>query len=157
MYCVIKGEVEVIQDEEQLGFLPEGSFFGEAGLIDNGEGSEIRSRTVKAMVECELCYLRRDDLNALRLECPELTMKLRRFSRMGERVKPPRVDDAGNPRILHMMTQLTERLDMMNMRLARMERNDSLMPSPVPSTGDSPAGDMSTASGWRGVQPHRRQ
>ena len=126
MYCVIKGEVEVIQDEEQLvrhtptllavlsqsdlpqnllrhvvtrqGFLPEGSFFGEAGLIDDGEGSEIRSRTVRAVVESELCFLRRDDLNALRRECPELMMKLRRFSRMGERVRPPRVDDAGNPR-----------------------------------------------------------
>jgi CRP-like cAMP-binding protein len=98
MYCVMKGEVEVIQDEEQLGFLPEGSFFGEAGLIDNGEGSEIRSRTVRAVVECELCFLRRDDINTLRRECPELMMKLRRFSRMGERVKPPRVDDVGNPR-----------------------------------------------------------
>eukprot|EP01046_Picozoa_sp_COSAG06_P066292 COSAG06_NODE_16660_length_988_cov_1.312711_1_plen_284_part_01 len=105
MYCVIKGEVEVIQDEEQLGFLPEGSFFGESGLIDDGEGSEIRARTVKAMTECELCFLRRDDLNALRLECPELMVKLRRFARMGERVRPVRVDDAGNPRILALLTQ----------------------------------------------------
>lgn len=66
MYCVIRGEVEIIQDGEQLGFLPEGSFFGESALIDDDEGSEIRTRTVKAMTECELCFLRRDDLNLLR-------------------------------------------------------------------------------------------
>lgn len=133
MYCVIKGEVEVIQDEEQLGFLPEGSFFGESGLIDDGDGSEIRTRTVKAMVECELCFLRRDDLNALRLECPELMIKLRRFARMGERVKPPRMDGAGNPRILHMLTELTEHVHRLSNRLDKMEGIDSLIPTVVPT------------------------
>lgn len=117
MYCVIKGEVEVIQDGEQLGFLPEGSFFGESALIDDGEGSEIRARTVKAMTECELCFLRRDDLETLRRECPELMIKLRRFARMGEKVRPTRRDDVGNPRILHALTMLTNDMALMHRRL----------------------------------------
>eukprot|EP01045_Picozoa_sp_COSAG04_P018807 COSAG04_NODE_1769_length_5627_cov_1.496201_4_plen_67_part_00 len=52
MYCLMSGEVVVEQDGDQLGFLPEGSFFGESALIDTGEGSEIRTRTIKAMTEC---------------------------------------------------------------------------------------------------------
>ena len=65
MYLLMSGEVEVSKKEtptssksQVLGFLSEGSFFGEIPVISESEpGSEIRTRTVKAVTESELCYV----------------------------------------------------------------------------------------------------
>ena len=83
MYILVKGEVVVHKDGEQLGYLQEGAFFGESALIGQGGKSrdEIRSRTVKAMTECELAFLRRIDVDKLQAEYPELRVKLRRMAR----------------------------------------------------------------------------
>ena len=64
-----------------LGFLSEGSFFGEIPVLAEAEpGSEIRTRTVKSVTESELCYLRRDDVKEMMAEYPELKARIQRFS-----------------------------------------------------------------------------
>jgi hypothetical protein len=40
---------------------------------------------VRAVSECELCFLTRDDVGHLRTRYPEMDMRFRRFSRVGER------------------------------------------------------------------------
>eukprot|EP01047_Picozoa_sp_COSAG01_P024614 COSAG01_NODE_1526_length_10016_cov_8.480085_10_plen_142_part_00 len=40
---------------------------------------------MRAVSECELCFLTRDDVGQLRMRYPELDMRFRRFSRVGER------------------------------------------------------------------------
>lgn len=44
-------------------------------------------------------------------------IKLRRFARMGEKVKPTRRDEQGNPRILHLITSLAGEMARMHKRL----------------------------------------
>lgn len=139
MYFVMKGEVEVTKSGDRLGFLSEGSFFGEIPLIalsypdiqvqcfnpacvehrnshpdaeevplhvreahdcrdhpDHPEhmdpraghevpGSEIRTRTVRAVTDCELCYLKRDQMRELQKSNVELEKRIRRFARAGTR------------------------------------------------------------------------
>ena len=140
MYFVMKGEVEVTKSGGRLGFLSEGSFFGETPLIalsypevqvqcfnpacvehrnshpdaqevplhvrethdcrdhpDHPEhnmgpraghevpGSEIRTRTVRAVTDCELCYLKRDQMRELQKSNVELEKRIRRFARAGTR------------------------------------------------------------------------
>ena len=81
MYLLMSGEVEVSKDREILGFLSEGSFFGEIPVLAEAEpGSEIRTRTVKSVTESELCYLRRDDVKEMMAEYPELKARIQRFS-----------------------------------------------------------------------------
>ena len=55
----MKGEVEMLHQGARLGFLAEGAFFGETGVLVDGTGSETRIRTVRAVTECELCFLER--------------------------------------------------------------------------------------------------
>ena len=43
----MKGEVEMLADGQRLGFLGEGSFFGERAVLSNESGSERRMRTVR--------------------------------------------------------------------------------------------------------------
>eukprot|EP01052_Picozoa_sp_SAG31_P001810 SAG31_NODE_61_length_29286_cov_444.645973_3_plen_875_part_00 len=139
MYFVMKGEVEVTKNGDRLGFLSEGSFFGEIPLIalsypevhqqcfdpicvdyraehpdaeevplhirethdcpdhpDHADhidpqsgheipGSEIRTRTVRAVTDCELCYLKRDRMRELQRNNAELEKRIRRFARAGGR------------------------------------------------------------------------
>ena len=68
MFMLLKGEVEVRRAGKRLGFLSEGSFFGENPCLASGEGTEIRSRTVIAMTECKLCFLTKDSLSSLTTE-----------------------------------------------------------------------------------------
>ena len=73
---------------------------------------------------CELCFVRREDLNALRKEYPELMVKLRRFARMGERVRPPKHDSEGNPRLIHMMQELTDQVVSLHDRMDWLESGE---------------------------------
>ena len=62
LYFIVDGEVEVMQDDERLGFLGVGSFFGEHPLLEmiagkGGDGSTKRLRTVRAAGPTDLGFL----------------------------------------------------------------------------------------------------
>ena len=64
MYFIVEGEVEVLQNDERLGYLGPGSFFGENPVIEaiegkGGDGSEIRWRTVLSTVPSDLGFVKR--------------------------------------------------------------------------------------------------
>ena len=90
LYLVLKGEVEVTKEGNRLGFLSEGSFFGEIPIlspndIDTGmetQGSEVRVRSVTAVTECELCYIDRLEMRLLQKRYDELELRMRRFARV---------------------------------------------------------------------------
>ena len=83
---LMKGELEVYQGNPptRLGFLAEGSFFGESAILDSS-GSDIRTRTVVAVSDCELCFITRDDIQMIGSMYPELEARLRRFKTIGKR------------------------------------------------------------------------
>merc|ERR1712091_678965 len=83
---LMKGELEVYQGSPptRLGFLAEGSFFGESAILDSS-GSDIRTRTVVAVSDCELCFITRDDIQMIGSMYPELEARLRRFKTIGKR------------------------------------------------------------------------
>jgi len=88
IYFITDGEVEVIQDDERLGFLGEGSFFGETPFLEALEGKggserEVRTRTIRASVDTDLGFIRREDMIALTEEYPELQIRIRHFARTG--------------------------------------------------------------------------
>ena len=82
MFMLLSGEVEVSKgrgnEKRRLGFLSEGSFFGENPVLADGEGTEIRSRTVTAVTECKLCYLFKEDLAGLMQEYPAFAFRVQR-------------------------------------------------------------------------------
>eukprot|EP01052_Picozoa_sp_SAG31_P008812 SAG31_NODE_451_length_15511_cov_77.547301_6_plen_520_part_00 len=86
MYVLIKGEVEVLQGGKRLGFLSAGAFFGELPVLGGIVGSGLRTRTVRAVTECRLCYITRDQIDTLAEKHPELQVTLNRFRRLGEKV-----------------------------------------------------------------------
>ena len=67
----------------RLGFLSEGAFFGEAAVLADESGRELRRRTLQAVTDSELCYINREDVIALRGEYPELDARLKRFVNVG--------------------------------------------------------------------------
>jgi len=85
MYLVMKGEVEVKHAGTTLGFLSEGSFFGESPVLadDQEPGSLIRSRTIVAVTDCDMCYLTRDSVQGLMLEYPELEKRIKSLAHFG--------------------------------------------------------------------------
>lgn len=90
MYMLMSGEVEVTerrgQENMRLGFLSEGAFFGEAPVLGSrGEiGLELRTRTVRAVSDVELCYITRDDVHQLSDQYAELKARMSRFSTGGK-------------------------------------------------------------------------
>lgn len=54
--------------EVHLGYLRDGAFFGESALVGHGAGTagNRRLRTVRAIEDCELCYLTLDDFLELK-------------------------------------------------------------------------------------------
>ena len=93
MYMLLQGEVEVTRDNpaaafpggevksvpERLGFLSEGSFFGELPVLSRDIDAEIRTRTVTAVTYCKLAYLTRDDVVELMEQYPVLRIRVNRF------------------------------------------------------------------------------
>ena len=93
MYMLLQGEVEVTRDgpaaafpggevksvPERLGFLSEGSFFGELPVLSRDIDAEIRTRTVTAVTYCKLAYLTRDDIAGLMKQYPVLRIRVNRF------------------------------------------------------------------------------
>lgn len=91
LYVIMTGELQVTVGQgtdysRDLGYLSTGAFFGESPVLSTLSGLDLasstadtmRSRTVTAVTECELCYLTRQSIMKLSLEYPELRARLRR-------------------------------------------------------------------------------
>ena len=88
MYFVMGGELEVLVDGERLGFLGQGSFFGENAVIETidrkpGLGAEVRLRTMKASADSDLGMVKAADILKLCDTFPELEIRLQSFLRVG--------------------------------------------------------------------------
>ena len=84
MYMLMVGELEVISKGQRLGFLSDGAFFGEVPILDDSAGSEVRTRTIIAMTDCRMCFLRAEDTKELRERYPELALRMMRFAKVGK-------------------------------------------------------------------------
>ena len=89
MYFLVSGEVEVSRDGERLGFLAEGAFFGETPLIESisgkgGNGSGIRTRTVRTLCSCDLGVIYSQDMRRVMDMYPELWIRLNNFNSVGK-------------------------------------------------------------------------
>lgn len=87
-YMLLRGELEVLKGSQngattRLGFLSEGSFFGETAILSD-TGSECRTRTVVALTDSELIFITRDEVFKLAESFPELEARLRRFMALGK-------------------------------------------------------------------------
>jgi CRP-like cAMP-binding protein len=71
------------EDENTLGYLNAGSFFGElAVLVDTGlldEGS-IAHRSITAVTTCDMLYLTKTDVHEVAKEYPALEVALKHFA-----------------------------------------------------------------------------
>ena len=88
MYFIVDGEVEITKNDERLGFLATGAFFGEQPIIEiitkkGGDGSELRARTVRAMCDTHLGVVESSDVLELVDQYPELPIRLGHFVKMG--------------------------------------------------------------------------
>lgn len=86
MYVLISGELEITVGGERLGFLSDGSFFGETPVLDESANSEVRRRTVTAMVDSKLCFIHKDALKRLADRYPELGLRMKRLARAEAKV-----------------------------------------------------------------------
>eukprot|EP01043_Picozoa_sp_COSAG02_P010774 COSAG02_NODE_386_length_23297_cov_32.396457_6_plen_1111_part_00 len=90
-FVLLRGELKILERDAWssdglrfLGYLSEGSFFGEVPMLSNyAAGSEVRTRTVQAVTESSLCYITREAVRQLRDIYPELDARLRRFAMVG--------------------------------------------------------------------------
>ena len=145
MYMLLRGEVEVTKEQSEhfvdekgkvftkvehlrLGFLGEGAFFGEAGVLAEtvGSGAEIRTRTVTAVVDSEFCYLTREALMDVRNKFVELDGRIRRFSTVGQKLNKKRLTRAGVD--FGMLRDLKQHT---NSRL-QYQADGAIMKSPMP-------------------------
>jgi CRP-like cAMP-binding protein len=88
MYFLVSGEVEVSRDGERLGFLAEGAFFGETSFIESisgrgGDGSGIRTRTIRTVCACDFGVISQKDLRDVVETYPELKVRLQNFKLVG--------------------------------------------------------------------------
>eukprot|EP01043_Picozoa_sp_COSAG02_P112242 COSAG02_NODE_48426_length_334_cov_0.429787_1_plen_110_part_11 len=84
----MRGELEVLKGNQEgmtsrLGFLSEGSFFGDTAILIE-TGSECRTRTVVAVTDSELIFITRNEVFELAESFPELEARLRRFMTVGK-------------------------------------------------------------------------
>jgi CRP-like cAMP-binding protein len=93
MYFIMSGEVEVTDaNAERLGFLGQGSFFGETPLMEcvqagkGGDGTSIRSRSILVVAEAEIAQLQPEDVLRTMDHYPELRIRLKMFNSIGKRL-----------------------------------------------------------------------
>ena len=55
-------------------------------VCNDGAGAELRRRTVTACTDCRLCYIQRHSMNDLKMKYPELALRLKRCTRIEEKV-----------------------------------------------------------------------
>jgi CRP-like cAMP-binding protein len=80
MYFVVDGEVQVSQNDERLGYLGPGSFFGEAPMLEfirgnGGNESTVRTRTVRSSRNSDLGFIRIEDVQRVLNAFPELAVR----------------------------------------------------------------------------------
>ena len=106
---VMSGELEVtVRDErthprsdsqrqKRLGFLSEGAFFGEAPVMAPRHDTAmlLRTRTVTAVANSELCYLTRDAMAEVCADYPELKARIYRFRATSDTLTDPRLKKMG--------------------------------------------------------------
>jgi hypothetical protein len=88
MYIIVSGEVEVSRDGERLGFLSQGAFFGETPFIESisgrgGDGSGMRTRTIRTVCACDFGVIQQRDLRDVVETYPELKIRLKNFKLVG--------------------------------------------------------------------------
>lgn len=52
------------------GYLSSGAFFGELAVFSETKSEQRRPRTCRAVTDCQLCFIRREDMETLRENCP---------------------------------------------------------------------------------------
>jgi hypothetical protein len=88
MYIIVSGEVEVSRDGDRLGFLSQGAFFGETPFIESisgrgGDGSGMRTRTIRTVRACDFGVIQQRDLRDVVETYPELQIRLKNFKLVG--------------------------------------------------------------------------
>ena len=88
MYIIVSGEVEVSRDGDRLGFLSEGAYFGETPFIESisgrgGDGSGMRTRTIRTVCACDFGVIQQKDLRDVMETYPELRIRLKNFKLVG--------------------------------------------------------------------------
>ena len=81
MFLIMKGTVAISKGGQVLGQLSDGSFFGEMAILTHGGRESIRKRTATASSTCDLCFLGRETVAVLCLDCPELRENIERFAK----------------------------------------------------------------------------
>ena len=71
-----------------IGFLAEGAFFGETPFIESisgkgGNGSGIRTRTIRTVCACDLGVIQHRDMRDIMESYPELQVRLKNFNLVG--------------------------------------------------------------------------
>ena len=135
---------------ERLGFLSEGAFFGEIPLLCEMAGSEIRNRTIKAVTDCELCYLTKGTVRNLQTKYPELDVRIRRFSRTKGRINIKKIEHLirrNHPGAKYQLpVELTQLLTEKEESPNTMEtRRDALFPGTQQASGSSIDGAPQTS------------
>ena len=80
MFLIMKGKVAISKSDQVLGMLSEGSFFGEMAILTRSR-ENIRKRSATAASTCDLCFLGRETIAVLCLDCPELRENIERFAK----------------------------------------------------------------------------
>ena len=94
MYLLIDGEVIVEKGGVELGYLSQqGAFFGETPVLDPKGSRLARTRTVRAVTDCFMVYLRRSDVEDIANLYPELRVRLKLFAKTGGRALVREVSD----------------------------------------------------------------
>ena len=81
MFLIMKGTVAISKGGQVLGQLSDGSFFGWMAILTHGGRESIRKRTATASSTCDLCFLGRETVAVLCLDCPELRENIERFAK----------------------------------------------------------------------------
>ena len=77
LFIIISGMVEMTRDSHKLGVLTDGSFFGETAILDKGNGGNSRrERSAKAVTNCELGFLSKDDVMPISEDFPVLGKRI---------------------------------------------------------------------------------
>lgn len=91
LYMIADGEVQVSKDDQRLGYLGTGAFFGEYPVLQvlngvGGNGSTLRIRTVQAIRNSDLAFLRLEDILEVLAKFPELRIRINALQRAGASV-----------------------------------------------------------------------
>lgn len=137
LYMVMDGEFEATQGRERLGFLSDGSFFGEVPVLDESSNGVERTRTVTSVTESNLCYISTASIRKLREHYPELELIFRRFARGGTKPTTGRTKGRKAEQARQIKQALmTEKLDQMASLPMSRRRTVASNTRPSQASGD---------------------